>query len=54
MDIEVSPFIGFSAYSLIVCYPCSSPVMEVFVYHKVRDLVYTGLWISYLIIIYFM
>lgn len=39
MDIEVSPFIGFSAYSLIVCYPCSSPVMEVFVYHKVRDLV---------------
>lgn len=30
----MSPFVGFSAYSLIVCYPSSSPVMEVFVYHK--------------------
>lgn len=34
MDIEVSPFVGFSAHSLFVCYPCSSPVMVVFVYHK--------------------
>lgn len=52
MDIEVSPSLGSRLIPYLFVIPV--PLLSWRCLCIIRDLVYTGLWISYLIIIYFM